>query len=256
MKKVNLILVDGMRPDAMLRCGNPYVQKLLSTSAYTLTARTVYPSVTLPAHMSMFHSVEPGRHGVTDNVFTPMARPLKGIMEQLHDRHTTAMCYNWEELRDLCRPGNCDYSLCVSLHAYGEEASTREVCAAAEKLMADKAPDFCFTYLGWTDEQGHATGWMSPEYLHAVDESMRMVAHMIEATRDGYITILAADHGGHDRCHGTRAEEDMLIPLLIHGEGIRPGELQGPVSILDVAPTVVRLLGVDPAREWEGRSLV
>ena len=44
MKKVNLILIDGMRPDAFVQCGNPYVQKLLSSSAYSLNARTVYPA--------------------------------------------------------------------------------------------------------------------------------------------------------------------------------------------------------------------
>ena len=36
MKKVNLILIDGMRPDALAACGNPGVEGLLSTSAYTL----------------------------------------------------------------------------------------------------------------------------------------------------------------------------------------------------------------------------
>ncbi len=256
MKKVSLILIDGMRPDALLRCGNPYVRELLSAGAYTLAADTVFPSVTLPCHMSMFHSVGPDRHGVTDNVFTPMARPLNGIVEQLHGRRSTAMCYDWEQLRDLSRPGYNGFSFYISLSAYGPERSTREVCRAAEKLLTGIAPDFCFTYLGWPDEQGHKTGWMSAEYLHAVDESIGMVRRLIEAAGDGYVTILVADHGGHGRTHGTTAAEDMTIPVIIRGEGIRPGELEGPVSILDIAPTVVRLLDCEPAEEWEGKPLV
>ena len=55
-----LILVDGMRPDAIENL--PRVKALLEKSAYTMNATTVMPSVTLPCHMSLFHSVEPGRH--------------------------------------------------------------------------------------------------------------------------------------------------------------------------------------------------
>ena len=47
-KKVILVSVDGMRPDGFLKCGNPYIETMMSDWAYTLTARTVFPSVTLP----------------------------------------------------------------------------------------------------------------------------------------------------------------------------------------------------------------
>ena len=55
--KVILISVDGMRPDGVMQCENPYVEELMKMSSYTMNARTVFPSVTLPCHMSMFHSV-------------------------------------------------------------------------------------------------------------------------------------------------------------------------------------------------------
>ena len=50
----------------------------MKTATYSLTAQTVMPSVTLPCHMSLFHSVEPLRHGTTDNVYMPQVRPVKG----------------------------------------------------------------------------------------------------------------------------------------------------------------------------------
>ena len=46
--KAILILADGMRPDALETCGNPYAMELYRASAHTMTARTVMPSVTLP----------------------------------------------------------------------------------------------------------------------------------------------------------------------------------------------------------------
>ena len=57
MNKVILISVDGMRPDGFLSCGNPYIHELMANSTYTLKGRTVFPSVTLPCHLSL--GVEP-----------------------------------------------------------------------------------------------------------------------------------------------------------------------------------------------------
>ena len=105
-KKVILVSIDGMRPDGLLQCGNPYVRELMQIASYTLDARTVFPSVTLPCHMSLFHSVDPGRHGTTTNTYAPQVRPVNGLIETLAAaKKTSAMLYTWEQLRDLCRPG-------------------------------------------------------------------------------------------------------------------------------------------------------
>ena len=83
--KVILISIDGMRPDGMLKCGNPFVEKLKRISSYTFNARTVNPSVTLPCHMSLFHSVTPERHGIITNTFVPQVRPINGIFEKVKE---------------------------------------------------------------------------------------------------------------------------------------------------------------------------
>lgn len=59
--KVLLILSDGMRPDGLE--GHPAVARLMREGSYSLRARTVMPSVTLPCHMSLFHSVDPAVTG-------------------------------------------------------------------------------------------------------------------------------------------------------------------------------------------------
>ena len=45
--KVVLILVDGMRPDGVLKCGHPFAKTLQSISSWSMSAQTVMPSVTL-----------------------------------------------------------------------------------------------------------------------------------------------------------------------------------------------------------------
>lgn len=65
-----------------------------------------------------------------------------------------------------------------------------------------------------------------------------------------------ADHGGHDRTHGTDSPEDMTIPFIIKGKDFKAGEKLENVSIKDIAPTVAKLLDIAPDQAWEGKSLV
>ena len=65
---VVLIMIDGLRPDAITPDGCPALTGLMARGAYSLQARSLMPCLTLPCHMSIFHSVPPGRHGVTSNV--------------------------------------------------------------------------------------------------------------------------------------------------------------------------------------------
>lgn len=68
--------------------------------------------------------------------------------------------------------------------------------------------------------------------------------------------IVTADHGGHDRTHGTELNEDMTIPVIVLSKNEKVNLDLENVSIKDIAPTVVNLLGVSPDEEWEGKSLL
>ena len=81
MNKVILISIDGMRPDGLLKCGNPFVETMMKKASYTLEGRTVFPSITLPCHLSLFHSVPPERHGTLNNTYTVPVRPVEGLFE-------------------------------------------------------------------------------------------------------------------------------------------------------------------------------
>lgn len=212
MSKVQLILVDGMRPGSLSACGNPYVEKLLSESLYSMNTRTVMPSVTLPCHMSLFHSVDPTRHGITTNLFMPQVRPINGICEQLKATKKCGIFYNWEELKDLARPGSLAASAFYSGRRYGYDAANLMVTDASINAMKDLDLDFTFTYLGWVDSAGHDAGWMGEEYLRSVSESFKCIEKLIETAPEGTITIVIADHGGHDRTHGTELPRTCSFP--------------------------------------------
>ncbi len=254
--KVILISVDGMRPDGLKACGNPFVKEMEKKCAYTYQARSMVPSVTFPCHYSMAHSVTPARHGILTNTYTPPVRPVVGIFEKVDMMGgTSAMLYGWEPLRDITSPGALQFS--TYINAYKRESADTALTDAALRLIREDQPDFVFLYMVDTDEKGgHDNGWMSEEYLRRISIAIGNVQRVIEAAGDSYCVIVMADHGGHDRSHGSELPEDMTVPLFFYGKDFAQGEIERPLSLLDIAPTIAALMGIPPEREWEGRSLI
>lgn len=254
--KVILISIDGMRPDGVMQCGNPYVEELMRTASYTLDAKTVFPSVTLPCHMSMFHSVPPERHGITTNLYMPPVRPVSGLFEQVKSAgKTCSMFYGWEPLRDVARPGSLIFA--GYQNAYSADNTDGLLTEKALACIKELAPDFVFLYMVETDEKGgHDNGWMSDAYLKCIHNAFNNVKQVIDQAGSEYTVIVTADHGGLDRAHGTDRKEDMTIPMFFYGKQFTPGQVLENVKLLDLAPTIADILEVAPAREWEGCSLL
>ena len=253
--KALVVIVDGMRPDALVKTENAKI--LLENSEYTLNARTVNPSVTLPCHMSLFHSVDPSRHGTTTNVYTPNVRPINGLCEVLlSSKKTCAFFYNWEEIRDLARPNSLAFSYFCKGRLYGYDKANDIITDAAIDFLTKNDIDFTFLYLGYTDMAGHNYGWMSEQYMDAMENSFNNIRKLIDKLPDDYVIIVTADHGGHDRTHGTELDEDMIIPIIALDKSGNAKLDFTNASIKDIAPTITNLLGVNPDDEWEGKSLL
>ena len=257
MARVVFVMVDGLRPDAISPDRTPNIQRLISGGASTLTAQSVTPSITLPCHTSIFHSVPPSRHGITSNVFTPFARPIPGLIEAAEDGDKTcAFIYNWEELRDLNRPGSLHYSQFFR-NGYDLDDGDRVLVDAALPLITAGAFDFMFLYLGTIDTSGHMYGWMSAGYLEQVRRLDVQVGRLLADLPADTTMLLQADHGGHDRTHGTDSAEDMTIPWILVGAGVRAGyTIERPVSLIDTAPTLAHALGIKTLPiDWEGTAV-
>lgn len=250
-----LVMIDGLRPDALLSADCVTLKGLIARGSSTLQASSVMPSVTLPCHTSIFHSVPPTRHGVVTNDWQPFARPLPGLFDVAKAAgRRCASIYNWEPLRNLSRPLSLDYAWCRDL-SYQEDGDDLTVNAAIRDLT-EIQPDFAFVYLGTVDTWGHKYGWMSPEYLRQAERVDRQLGRLLAALPNDTHVLVQADHGGHERTHGTEMPEDMTIPWMIAGPSIRPGHtINQPVSLLNTAPTLARLLNVAAHRDWEGQCV-
>ncbi len=253
--KVLVILCDGMRPDAVLKCNHPFAEKLMSISRYNPNAQTVFPSYTLPCHMSLFHSSDPSEHGVLSNTFVPGER--KGLFEQLKDNNkSTAFFYSWGELKDTYAPYSLCYGRFVSETHFPRRRVTELLEEDCEKYINEYKPDFAFLYLETTDSVGHECGWGTEEYYSAANHSFGIIEKIMSAIPSDYSVIVLADHGGHDHTHGTDDPIDMTIPLFIKSNIAIDDEKFENANIIDIAPTVCDIVGVTPSKKWKGKSLL
>jgi phosphopentomutase len=181
---------------------------------------------------------------------------VRGLCEVLRaSRRKSAFFYNWEELRDLSRPASLCRSFFASLADYGDEEANRQVMEQALPFIRSGIADFTFVYLGWTDHAGHNYGWMGPEYMRSVRESMAAVDEIRRILSEDDLLVVTADHGGHDRVHGTERPEDMTIPLFFCNPAFGEKRLES-ASIIDIAPTITAYLGLEADPDWEGKNLL
>jgi arylsulfatase A-like enzyme len=103
------------------------------------------------------------------------------------------------------------------------------------------------------------------EIRYADDEVRALLQHVerLGLTRRTLVVVLA-DHGEEfmehgQRYHGYQLYDEVLhVPLLLRLPDVIPAGLRvpAPVSLIDVAPTVLELLGLPPLAGAEGVSLV
>lgn len=74
------------------------------------------------------------------------------------------------------------------------------------------------------------------------------------------ILVFAADHGeafGENGVlgHGKGVwDATALVPLWVRAPGLAPGAVSAPMSLIDLAPTLASLAGVEPHPGWRGRD--
>ena len=252
VRRVLILSLDGLRPDAIAAAPMPNLLALMQTSAYTLTARTIFPSATLPSHASMLTGLCPKETGVNWNDYLPEKGYAQGV--DLFDlAHTagmqTVMFVGKEKLRQITEPESLD------IFRYINDRDT----VLAQRLTEEFPVDFgvLFVHFATPDAMGHVYGWMTPQYISVVqhaDEAIGTILAALDAhgLRQETLVIITADHGGHDQTHGSNLPEDMTIPWIINGPGVRPGQLTTPLQTTDTAATAAWALGLPRPPEWNG----
>ncbi|GAB4498124.1 MAG: alkaline phosphatase [Anaerolineales bacterium] len=251
-RRVLILSIDGFRPDAIPLAPMPFLTSLLNQSAYSLTAQTVYPSVTLVSHTSMLSGQCPAKHGVNWNDYIPENgyAQVTDLFDIAHEvGMQTVMYVGKEKLRQITEPGSTDVFKYIN---------DRDLVITAD-LIQNFPADFrlMFVHFPTADWMGHQYGWLSGEQLSVLFRADQALEQLVtELNNRGLMTetlfIITADHGGHATTHGSSLYEDMTIPWVAFGAGIQPAALNSPITTVDTASTAAFALGLNIPAEWDG----
>lgn len=253
-RHVFIISFDGGKPSVMLESVMPLFKQMQQQGASTLQAYTVVPSITLVAHTSMLTGVQPNKHLIDWNEWTPD----KGLVQvptifllAKKQGLSTALIAGKEKFKHLNTANSLDL---FAIPAYKAQA----VASTAADYIVAKKPNLMFIHFADSDGTGHEFGWGSPEQkaaFAAEDKALNLVRTAIAKAgiEHDSVIILTADHGGHDKTHGSTRLDDMIIPWVAWGKGVRAGvNLTQRVNIYDTAATALWLLGVPIPNEFDG----
>jgi len=243
-RHVVIVLIDGLRPDALTREHAPFVESRLAGCAYTLEARTVTPSVTLPSHASMISGLPPSKHRITWNSYQPERGNIRvtTIFDVAHDAGLHNALFGGKlKLLQLIKPDTVN-EVSVS------DRPGVEVMREAREHLARQRPHLTLIHLPDPDLAGHRYGWMSPQQLEAVRRMDALVGDLFATLEafpedESWAVILTSDHGGHGTHHGAATPLDTTIPWVICGNGVEPRQLPA-LSITATAAATLNALGL------------
>jgi predicted AlkP superfamily pyrophosphatase or phosphodiesterase len=257
----------------------PTLQKLAREGAVTWQAQTIKPPLTLPAHASMLTGVVMEKHGITWNRWVP----TNGVVIQptvfsaaKQAGFSTAMFVGKEKFRHLLQPDSVDwfdYDQANSVEILkGDNGASpvkkegnvfaKTVAAHAAACIRKGKPNLCFIHLTDPDTVGHTFGWGSPEQRKAFADVDAGLDALLQAIRQAGIArrsvvLISADHGGTGRTHSRGTADDMTIPWIAWGRGVKPHfAITAPVNTCDTAATALWLLGVKPLADMDGTPVI
>ncbi|HTJ77424.1 MAG TPA: alkaline phosphatase family protein [Rariglobus sp.] len=268
---VFIVSFDGGKPAVIAQSEMPVLKAMAAEGAHTWVAQTIMPSITLPSHTSMLTGVTPAKHHILWNDWKPELGLVKvPTIFSLAKEHgfTTAMFVGKVKFRHLDLPGTVDAFVFPLPHdlpadAQAAEKSKVEARPVAEAFASALAggfkPNLCFIHFSDTDTAGHKYGWGSPEQIKAFADCDAALKIIMDAIRkagltDSSVVILTADHGGHDKTHGLAIPDDLNIPWIVWGKGVKPHlELTTPISTCDTAATALWLLNIPVPADFDGK---
>ena len=137
------------------------------------------------------------------------------------------------------------------------EMSAYEVCDAVCKAILSGKYDTVILNFANCDMVGH-TGIMEAA-IKAVETVDECVGRVVDATAQmGGVTLITADHGNADRMIDTdgtpfTAHTTNPVPFLVCGKDCT---LRSGGRLADIAPTMLKLLGLEKPAEMTGESLI
>ena len=288
VERIILISIDTLRADALGCYGNannptPHLDWLANHGV--LFENSIAPTpLTLPSHTTLLTGLHPLQHGVLVNSKTALSKEVGTLAEQLHDagwktgaivssailHHRYGLARGFDDYRDnffadMTVRGDNSFDLIDA------RVTTRE---AIEWIQSHRDADRFFLFLHYIDP--HAPYVPPPRFARAfpdqpylgevafVDAQVGRLMRFMEKENllEGTLWIVTSDHGEALGQHGVRThgcflyDEIIRVPLILSGAGVEEAKVaHETVGLIDVAPTILDLAGLEPDPSLPGHVL-
>src|ERR671916_2119953 len=257
-KRVIVVVIDGCRLDRFHEAEKPYLEKMMAGGTVYQGVETVYPARTVVCFSSMPTGAAPERHGITSNLVLKLGLKVESVFDVLRRAGKKGRLVGIAHLIDAFG----DDVASVTSVAHNDKIDGNLI-AAGRRELEEHDPDLLVLQLLAVDQNGHTRGTYYPEYVERIEITDRLIEEfMAHCEEGGYLrnaaVILMADHGQGRGigAHGHLSEGERFVPFAMWGSGIAEGRIESkPRSILDLAPTISYLLGVEPPKGSTGRVL-
>jgi len=268
IKHVIIIGVDGMSTDGVITAATPNMHELMKNGSHSFHCQAVLPTVSSPNWASIINGASPSKHGIWSNRWK--VRDIKDsvycggkkghifptIFRVLREQKPKAkiMCFaGWWSFLRLVEPNVCT--------AKERTLTTPLLALRALTSIRLRKPKLLFLDLNDVDETGHKYGHGTPKYYKSVEEADKVVGRIVKAVSKSRMAnytaiVIIADHGGIGKGHGGTTPQEVNVPFIITGAGIKKDyELKGEPRNFDVTATVAKLLGLQTPDCWEGKAI-
>ena len=255
INKVLIIGIDGCRPDALLAAQTPNLDALWKDGAYSFKARTDEISSSGPAWSAMLTGVWHQKHNVLNNEYEdPDLEHYPHFFHRVRQEKPELQTYsvaNWGPVHQILQEGDATYTATLLTDA--------RVAKKVASLLKSREVDVMFVQLDEVDGAGHSHDYSveSPKYLEAIEKVDKQVGRIVSAldkrssfSKENWLIILSADHGGSNFGHGKSIPEHMTVFFIASGESAKKGEITKEVGVVDVAVTALYHLGIPAKASW------
>jgi choline-sulfatase len=283
---VLLITIDTLRADALGAYGNTKVATpgldRLSSGGVRFSRASAHNVVTLPSHVNIFTGQYPFHHGVRENSGFRVPAEVDTLATVLKARgyRTGAFVSAFPlDLRFGLARGfdvyDDRYGKGAERRAFREpeRAGSATVAAAVEWIGRQQEPWFAWVHLyephfPYAPPEPFAATYHSEPYLGEVSAADAALLPLLspilnQGAASRTMVIVTGDHGealgDHgESTHGIFAYDATLrIPLIVYQPRLFGARVvDEAVRHVDIFPTVLDAVGIDPPRGIDGRSLL
>ncbi|HVS66028.1 MAG TPA: sulfatase-like hydrolase/transferase [Thermoanaerobaculia bacterium] len=277
-ESILLVTVDTLRYDALGHAGNPRASTptldRLAAAGLVFERAYAHNVVTLPSHANILTGLLPYQHGVRDNdgFVLPVAVPTAASWLSERGFATAAFVAAFPLDRRFGLDRGFDRYDDRYPRAEGERPGD-EVVAGALDWWRSHAGERRFLWVHLYEphapyEPPHwilTSGAPADPYLgevSAVDAYLAPLLELVLDSEEAVLVVFTSDHGEAlgehgEPTHGLFAYESVLrVPLLLWAPALEPGRRADVAAHVDLLPTMLAAVRVEPPPGLPGRDLL